>query len=157
MGNPKDISGQRFGRLTAIKCIDKKDGDYIWELICDCGNAAQSSVTPLFNGSVKSCGCYRTDVIKASIEKLHYIDGTLIESIKSKKLRSDNTSGTRGVTLIKPTGKWRACITFKGQHYHLGVYPNLIDAIKARKDAEARIFGDFIKWFDGNINNSPRD
>lgn len=150
MGNPKDISGQRFGRLTAIKSIGKKGDDYIWELICDCGNTAQSSVTPLFNGSVKSCGCYRTDVIKSCAEKLHYIDGTLVESIKSQKIRSDNTSGTRGVTQIKATGKWRACITFKGKHYHLGVYTNLIDAIQARKKAEAMIFGDFLKWYDDN-------
>lgn len=150
MTKPKDISGQKFGRLTAIKPLYKKDGDYIWDLICDCGNHVESSVNPLVNGRTKSCGCFRTDTIKKVSTKLNYIDGTLVESIRSKKLRSDNTSGKRGVTYIKSTGKWRAYINFKGCHYDLGVHTNLKDAIRARETAEENLYGDFLNWYDND-------
>ena len=37
-GNFKDISGQRFGRLVAIKTVgSNRAGQKIWECRCDCG------------------------------------------------------------------------------------------------------------------------
>ena len=39
IGKVIDISGQRFGKLTAIEAI-KKDGKTVWRCICDCGNSA---------------------------------------------------------------------------------------------------------------------
>lgn len=36
----KDITGQKFGRLTAVKPTDQKSGRHIvWEFSCDCGSA----------------------------------------------------------------------------------------------------------------------
>ena len=39
MSNIKDKTGQKFGQLTAIKTVGKnKQGYFIWEMRCDCGN-----------------------------------------------------------------------------------------------------------------------
>jgi hypothetical protein len=46
---PFDITGQRFGKLTAIALIGKKDknGKPVWALQCDCGNTCELSLTVL--------------------------------------------------------------------------------------------------------------
>lgn len=40
MGKRLDITGKKFGKLTAIKISDRKknDGGLYWDFICDCGN-----------------------------------------------------------------------------------------------------------------------
>jgi hypothetical protein len=51
----KNISGQRFGKLVAIKY---KDNKYKWECKCDCGNIKSVAAGHLNNGSISSCGCH---------------------------------------------------------------------------------------------------
>ena len=53
-----DLTGQRYGRLTAISLSDKKqNGKTFWNCICDCGNYTTVSTNNLRTGKVKSCGC----------------------------------------------------------------------------------------------------
>lgn len=47
-----------------------------------------------------------------------------------------NTSGVTGVCWSKPRAKWLASITVKGIRKHLGMFSNIEDAAKARKQAE---------------------
>lgn len=54
--NMTDITGQRFGKLIAIKPF-KKNGRIYWECVCDCGNTADVYGTSLRNGHTTSCGC----------------------------------------------------------------------------------------------------
>lgn len=60
--NFKDISGQRFGRLT-VTIFAKVDSGKIacWECVCDCGNKTIARGTQLRNGHTKSCGCINSD------------------------------------------------------------------------------------------------
>ena len=51
-----DITGEKFGNLTAIRPSCYKNG-YIWECKCDCGNKTNVSLGNLRNGHIKSCGC----------------------------------------------------------------------------------------------------
>jgi len=54
----KDIRGQRFGRLVALRPTDMREGSkVVWECKCDCGNTTFASVDPLTRGRKKSCGC----------------------------------------------------------------------------------------------------
>ena len=54
----EDLSGQKFGKLTAIENTGKKVNDkYVWKCLCDCGNYTEVHSANLKNGSVKSCGC----------------------------------------------------------------------------------------------------
>lgn len=42
----KDITGQRFGRFTALYPLEKRDkgGYVIWVMRCDCGNTEERSL-----------------------------------------------------------------------------------------------------------------
>lgn len=54
----KDRTGQRFGRLVAIKLSEERRGGQVyWLCKCDCGNEKTVSVSNLIGGGVKSCGC----------------------------------------------------------------------------------------------------
>jgi hypothetical protein len=61
MGNVKDLSGHRFGRLTVIKREgNNKCGSALWLCKCECGNAKIVIAANLVAKNVKSCGCLRT-------------------------------------------------------------------------------------------------
>lgn len=55
----KDVTGQRFGRLTALEPTrDRSDkGATIWRCRCDCGSETFAPITQLTQGYKKSCGC----------------------------------------------------------------------------------------------------
>lgn len=55
----KDLTNQKFGKLTALTCTNKKNnnGAYLWYCKCDCGNFCEVSSTNLICGKIKSCGC----------------------------------------------------------------------------------------------------
>ena len=57
----KDLSGERFGKLVAIKPTGKNNGAYVWECSCDCGNVIRVSGIKLTNGHTRSCGCLRRE------------------------------------------------------------------------------------------------
>ena len=59
------------------------------------------------------------------------------------KLRSDNTSGAIGVYWNKKLKKWVAWIVVNKVTKHLGLFTNKEDAIKARREAEIKYYGDF--------------
>ena len=55
-----DLTGQKFGRLTAIKKVIEK---YItkYKCMCDCGEEVIIDHRSLKSGATKSCGCLRRD------------------------------------------------------------------------------------------------
>jgi len=55
----KDITGQRFGRLVAVKVAGRIRRKFAWECACDCGNTIRVVGTNLRSGNTKSCGCSR--------------------------------------------------------------------------------------------------
>ena len=58
----KDISGQKFNKLTAIRIVSHKPVK--WECKCECGNTHIVSTSNLVTGAVKSCGCMHHGKIK---------------------------------------------------------------------------------------------
>jgi hypothetical protein len=58
-------------------------------------------------------------------------------------LRKDNTSGYRGVSYVKRDKVWQAYIRIFGKGLHLGTYKTKSEAIKVRKIAEEKYFGEF--------------
>lgn len=61
----KNLLNQRFYRLSVICQLESVNGRAMWKCLCDCGNEKVVSSTHLLSGSVKSCGCYRSDIISA--------------------------------------------------------------------------------------------
>lgn len=58
----KDITNQRFGRLTAVKPLrsEKKIG-VIWLCRCDCGGEKEVPTSRLIHGTTRSCGCMKEE------------------------------------------------------------------------------------------------
>lgn len=139
----QDITGERFGRLTAVRPTEQRDnnGSVIWELRCDCGNLTYKTVNALKSGRVLSCGCkYRETRSETVKHRRDMVEGTNVSNIVvSKHLRSNNTSGHTGVGLDRRTGKWYAYINFQKKHYNLGLHKDKSAAIRARRAAEARL------------------
>ena len=149
----KDITGERFGKLIAIKRTSKKkNNSQVWECKCDCGNICEVSSGFLQSGKTNSCGCLlnesRSKAIKKAIEtrKDHYIDGTDVYQL-SQEPRSNNSSGVVGVVYDTTTKSWKAKIQFKKKKYYLGSSSDINVAIKLRKDAEKHLHGEFLDWY----------
>ena len=63
--NLLNLTGKRFGRLTAVKCegIDAH-GKRKWLFICDCGDSIVTVGSSAKSGKVKSCGCLKAEVAR---------------------------------------------------------------------------------------------
>lgn len=65
MGRPyKDLTGQQFGRLTALRDVGRsKGGDVLWECECSCPDRKHIVVTSsnLQRLHTQSCGCYERE------------------------------------------------------------------------------------------------
>ena len=144
-----DITGKRFGRLVAIERVGSQHKSPLWKCKCDCGNIIDVSLQKLNTGDTKSCGCLKKDYYKNELAnniKEYQFDGTNVAYLKSNKLSKVNKSGVRGVSQ-KKNGKWLAQITFKRKNYNLGTYENFEDAVKARKEAEEKLFKPVLDKF----------
>ena len=61
----RDITGQKFGRLTAIRDVGKdKRGQRLWEFKCDCGNLYVCRGSSAICGDIKSCGCLKSEILE---------------------------------------------------------------------------------------------
>ena len=68
---------------------------------------------------------------------------TPCESAMNVGIKSDNTSGVRGVYWNKERLKWQAQIRVKKSTISLGRFVNLEEAIKVRRAAEREYHGEF--------------
>ena len=58
----KDLTGQKFGRLTVISQADNDQaGRTRWLCQCECGKQKTVLTLNLVHGNTKSCGCLRTE------------------------------------------------------------------------------------------------
>lgn len=140
----KDLKGKQFGQLTVIRFEENREGRYLWRCHCACGNETVVQQYNLISGKTKSCGCLQSRII---LDTMQFVDGTSIARIKSagKTVSSNNTSGVNGVYWNRKSGKWIAQIGFKKKTYYLGSFMNKDDAIRARKRAEERLYGEFLE------------
>ena len=153
-----DITGQQFGRLTALYPTDKRDckGSIYWHCKCSCGNEKDIPVDALITGDYVSCGCRKKEINENVSSYLHFIDGTCVEWLRSRKYRSDNTSGFRGVNQRKD-GKYIATIGFRNKRYYIGTFTNYEEAVSARIEAEEEIHEGFLKAYDSWQQHAKED
>lgn len=141
-----DLTGKRFGRLLVLGPDENNNSGY-WKCKCDCGKIVPRSKENLCSGSTQSCGCLQRETKKQDIKKsIHFVEGTCIERIASRKEASNNTSGHRGVYRLGEN-IWRACIGFQGKLYHLGTYREYEQAVKAREEAEKNLYDKFLETY----------
>ncbi|MDD4154671.1 MAG: hypothetical protein PHT30_04625 [Bacilli bacterium] len=60
----RNIAGQKFNRLTAIKLVGftERKNHAIWLFACDCGTQKELVAADVVKGSTKSCGCLRYEM-----------------------------------------------------------------------------------------------
>lgn len=63
MGKVKDLTGQRFHKLVALKCLGIKNHKSQWLCMCDCGNSIVVASDKLKSGNTKSCGCLKPQFV----------------------------------------------------------------------------------------------
>lgn len=113
MGAPKDIAGQKFNKLTAIKFTgESTTSGRIWECVCDCGNIALVPIGKLTSSHTKSCGCQKIEsTIKRStkhgfaqrgiLNKTWMIWTDMRKRCFNKNNNRFNHYGGRGITICE--------------------------------------------------------
>ena len=141
--NAVDITGQVFGRLTALEPTDKRRGNsVVWRCLCACSNIAEVSAYALRAGT-KSCGCLRIDHKESSL----CLDTRVTQlKVPEEKLRSNNTSGATGVSWRSYSQRWIARIGFMHRTYTANCR-SFEEAVALRqKMRQAR--DEFVEWWD---------
>lgn len=148
-----DLTGQRFGRLTALRPVENVDGRTAWLCRCDCGRELTVKTGHLRSGHVKTCGSPDCGGGMDISGHLTFIDGTCVEMLRAKTVRRNNTSGVPGVEWRRSKQRWRATICFKGKRYYLGSYILFEDAVRARKQGEEALHDTFLREYAERTGN----
>lgn len=70
-------------------------------------------------------------------------EATKSQNCCNKKVRRDNETGIKNVTLYKPTGKWLVKICVDGKPKHIGYFTDIEDARIAAENAGRLYHGQF--------------
>lgn len=75
---PKDWAGRQFNLLTFIERDQRKTtkGQYLWKLLCKCGEFTYQRPNAVARGWVKSCGCLRGNSKEAKPYQFKTVDKT---------------------------------------------------------------------------------
>lgn len=143
-----DLTGERYGRLVVLGMVKENDGSVKgWKCRCDCGNTCICHAGNLRSGITKSCGCLQEESRKENMKKaIHFVNGTCVERIASRKVFASNTTGHRGV-YRRANNRWRACIGFQGKLHYLGTFGSYEEAVNARLEAEERLYDSFLEQY----------
>lgn len=102
-GRRVDITGKRYGRLTALRVDEERTGKRTyWICQCDCGNIIVTRRDSLENGHAKSCGCLpKHKCIKhgKSKAKIYRVWIGMKERCYNKNHQNYNNYGGRGITV----------------------------------------------------------
>jgi hypothetical protein len=108
MSNFQDLTGQKFGRLTALEFVERKNNNTYWRCICDCKDKTIVIVTAsnLKMGTSQSCGCLRKELLKERVFKhgksdtrLHRIWRDMIRRCYSEHREGYKNYGGRGIII----------------------------------------------------------
>jgi hypothetical protein len=67
-----DISGNKYGRLTAVRRVgNSKDNHAIWLFACDCGKKRAVRSADVKCGKTQSCGCLQHESTMAALKIMH--------------------------------------------------------------------------------------
>lgn len=102
----RDLTNQKFDRLTAKYRVENKGERVRWHCICDCGNELDVNSNDLVNGNSKSCGCLRIDKIKEkntihglSGTRLYHIYYSMYDRCYNENNKNYNDYGKRGILI----------------------------------------------------------
>lgn len=96
--------GDRFSRLVVLGESSKRDKSRskYYFCKCDCGKIIEARKDGLFNGRVKSCGCFTKDRMtkhKMCNSRLYHIRNGMIARCYNKNDKNFNKYGGRGIII----------------------------------------------------------
>ena len=147
----KDLTGQKFGRLTVLNIsTERKEsnkGILLYDCLCECGNKIIVNGYSLRSGRSKSCGCYRRDL---------FLDTSLLnKKINRLKVIGFSTKNNRpylecqcdcgNKTLVRKkeflSGGIKSCGCLKEEQlYHIGDIFGKLKLIDIMQQDNKRIF-----------------
>ncbi len=107
----KDLTGQRFGRLTVLEFVLTEGHRSFWKCQCECGNISVVNGMYLKTGRTQSCGCIQKE-IAAQLKTKHNLHDTRLYKIwidMKKRCYNPNQThfkdyGGRGILVC---GDWK--------------------------------------------------
>lgn len=106
MGKLKDLTGQRFGKLTVIERAENDGKRTQWLCKCDCGKIFAVWSSALISGNTKSCGCAIIEINKKnfsthnqSYTRLYRIWANIKTRCTNDKYNRFCDYGGRGITI----------------------------------------------------------
>ena len=108
MADSSYYAGKKFGRLTAIRELDKDRTNRVFLFSCECGKEKAIQLKRVVSGKTKSCGCYRIEVTRERATKhgmkAHPLYNTW-HHMRRRCLYANHPSfknyGGRGITICK--------------------------------------------------------
>lgn len=133
-----NLTGQRFGRYTAIALAHDRGRAKYYLCVCDCGNTNEVRGSSLRQGKSNSCGCLRNDDLSAkstihgdSKSRLFGIHTKMRHRCNNPKNNGFAAYGAVGVTLCP---EWEDYLVFKEWAFSNGYAEHLtIDRIDNTK------------------------
>lgn len=159
----KDLTGQKFGRLTVLGRTDdyvspKGDRTIQWLCLCECGNERKVQSSHLKDGHTKSCGCLNKDILSKTASTHGDSETLLYKVYQNMKQRCVNPNnkryefyGGKGISVCK---EWNDdYLKFKEWALENGYRQGLsIDRIDVDKDYEPSN----CRWAGHKVQNNNR-
>lgn len=102
----KDITGQRFGKLVALRIAGRdRQAEVTWECICDCGGVSTVNGSQLRRGKIKSCGCTRVSH-RMTNSRPYRVWRSMLQRCNNPKNPNYHNYGGRGIKVCQEWQKF---------------------------------------------------
>jgi len=132
IGKGRDLTGQKFGRLTALGIVEKrgKTSRAYWLCQCDCGDHITARGSHLVQGTPVDCGRHSVSAT-AKYQKLLHVWKSMKQRCENPNCDAWNDYGDRGITICDA---WQDYNTFESWSLSHGYAEGLsIDRIDVNK------------------------